>query len=210
MGDEAESSSPDPRDQGLTDAASGRNEPNFHLADDWSDEDWNAYLDGFREQHQRMQPARAPAAWPVALVLIAADAAVWAATVRSSWRQQPLLLACHWGLDELRKGAEKRRARGLGLESAAEQPRALRRITVPPLGRTVPVSIVLPTRTFVPSMVAAFAIGMGRRLRERRQGRRQEEIPQSWELHLADRLTTEILRRRDWRRAGGPTRPRTQ
>jgi hypothetical protein len=208
MGDEAESSSPHPRAQALADASAGR-DPIGPSGLSWTDADWNTYFKSYWKERHGMAPARAPVAWPVALVLIAADAAVWAAFVRSSWRERPLLFACQWGLGRLTERAERRRARYLGLQSAAEQPRALARITVPPLGRTAPVSVQLPARAFVPSMMVALAIGLVRRLRDRWPGPRAREVPQRWELYLATQLSGEILRRRDWRRAGGPTRPRS-
>lgn len=156
------------------------------------------------------KPAAVPAPWRWELVLIAAETALFAPAHSSSlgalawivptWSAQKALLA-------VRENLERARARELGLQRTGDLPPALRQLPRMPIpvnalseSARAPILLASPIHPFTTGATLLLATAVTA-LRRRRGN---PPPPRRWEDALGLSLANALLRRWDWRAAGGP------
>ena len=154
------------------------------------------------------RPAAVPAPWRWELILIAANSALLKPVQSSSLRAIawiPTVLSTYKALDALRQSVEHDRARELGFERVGDLRPALRRMPRTSLaphmladGARVPVFVPLDGIGF---SATALVTGIVAALRRRHGARRTRG---DWEDGVGFWLASALLRRWDWRAAGGP------
>jgi hypothetical protein len=175
----------------------------------WTDEEIGWYYSVRGRVAAERRPARAPVRWPLALPLAAVGAATQGAYFELIRRRRvTALLYVLIGVvasGPLLTWLERRRARQLGLRSAADQPKVPLRVPIVLRGIAPAVSVPLAQGSDQGcAAVAAFfpvwapAITLWSR-------RHKDAQDPSWATLLGRFVSYAILRRYDWRRAGGPT-----
>lgn len=145
----------------------------------------------------RDAPAYAPPAPVEALLLIALETSLVAWAGRATLSRGIAVLPVIAALFRARQAVEGGRACELGLQRAGDLPVSTQRVPLGPPGAGVPILLALP-----PS--AMLALIVARAVAHRLRGRPPAHA--EWHHQLARMTARDLLRRYDWRRAGGPAR----